>query len=69
MAYRAAQKAAKTGKRYLAFMVGDTEDSGANGVGAASTSGEPASGELTPEQRMTKGRADARALSERKEKR
>ena len=69
MAYRAAQKAAKTGKRYLAFMVGDTEDSGTNGVGAASTSGEPASGELTPEQRMTKGRADARALSERKEKR
>ena len=69
MAYRAAQKAAKTGKRYLAFMVRDTEDSGTNGVGAASTSGEPASGELAPEQRMTKGRADARALSERKEKR
>ena len=69
MAYRAAQKAAKTGKRYLAVMVRDTEDSGTNGVGAASTSGEPASGELAPEQRMTKGRADARALSERKEKR
>ena len=69
MAYRAAQKAAKAGKSYLASMMSDTEDSGANGVGAASASSEPTGGELTPEQRMTKGRADARALSERKEKR
>ena len=68
MVYRAAQKAAKTGKRYLASMVSDTEDSGANGVGAASASGEPACGELTPEQRMAKGRADARALNKKEEK-
>ena len=66
MAYRAAQKAAKTGKRYLASMVRDTEDSGTNGVGAAGASGEPASGELAPEQRMAKGRADAKALKEGK---
>lgn len=68
MAYRAAQKAAKTGKSYLASMMSDTEDSGANGVGAASTSGEPTGGELTPEQRMAKGRADARALNKKEEK-
>lgn len=68
MAYRAAQKAAKTGKSYLASMMSDTEDSGANGVGAASASGEPTGGELTPEQRMAKGRADARALNKKEEK-
>ena len=68
MAYRAAQKATKTGKSYLASMMSDTEDSGANGVGAASASGEPTGGELTPEQRMAKGRADARALNKKEEK-
>lgn len=68
MAYRAAQKTAKAGKNYLASMMNDTEDSGTNGVGAASASSEPTGGELTPEQRMAKGRADARELSERKEK-
>lgn len=68
MAYRAAQKAAKTGKSYLASMMSDNEDSGANGVGAASASGEPTGGELTPEQRMAKGRADARALNKKEEK-
>ena len=47
-------------------MMNDTEDSGTNGVGAASASGEPAGGELTPEQRMSKGRADAKALKEGK---
>lgn len=66
MAYRAAQKAAKTGKNYLASMMNDTEDSGTNGVGAAGASGEPAGGELTPEQRMAKGRADSKALKEGK---
>lgn len=66
MAYRAAQKAAKTGKSYLASMMSDTEDSGAQDVGAASASGEPAGGGLTPEQRMAKGRADAKALKEGK---
>ena len=68
MAYRAAQKAAKTGKRYLASMVNDTQDSGAQDVGAASASGEPAGGDLTPEQRMAKGRADAKALNKKEEK-
>lgn len=68
MAYRAAQKAAKTGKSYLASMMSDTNDSGANGIGAASAGGEPAGGELTPEQRMAKGRADAKALNKKEEK-
>ena len=68
MAYRAAQKAAKTGKSYLASMMSDTEDSGAQGVGAASAGGEPTGGELTPEQRMAKGRADARDLNKKEEK-
>lgn len=68
MAYRAAQKAAKTGKSYLASMVDDTKDSGAQDVGAASASGEPAGGDLTPEQRMAKGRADAKTLNKKEEK-
>lgn len=68
MAYRAAQKAAKTGKSYLASMMSDTNDSGANGIGAAGAGGEPADGELTPEQRMAKGRADAKALNKKEEK-
>lgn len=68
MAYRAAQKAAKTGKSYLASMMSDTEDSGAQGVGAASVGGEPVGGELTPEQRMAKGRADAKTLNKKEEK-
>lgn len=67
MAYRAAQKAAKTGKSYLVSMMSDTEDSGAQGVGAANAGGESASGELTPEQRMAKGRADAQALNKKEE--
>ena len=68
MAYRAAQKAAKTGKSYLAYMEDDAKDSGAQDVGAASASGEPAGGDLTPEQRMAKGRADAKALNKKEEK-
>lgn len=68
MAYRAAQKAAKTGKSYLASMMSDTEDSGAQGVGAASVGGEPVGGELTREQRMAKGRADAKTLNKKEEK-
>lgn len=68
MAYRAAQKAAKTGKSYLASMMSDNKDSGAQGVGAANSGSEPAGGELTPEQRMARGRADAQALNKKEEK-
>ena len=67
MTYRFAQKAAKTGKSYLASLVKDTEDSGTQSVGAASTGSEPLGGELTPEQRMAKGRADAKALNKKEE--
>ena len=67
LAYRMAQKAAKTGKSYMAALEADTGASGAQQVGAANNEGAPA-GELTPEQRMAKGRADAKALNKKEDK-
>ena len=68
LAYRMAQKAAQTGKSYMAALEADTGASGAQQVGAANNEGESAGGELTPEQRMAKGRADAKALKKKEEK-
>ena len=67
LAYRMAQKAAQTGKSYMTALEADTGASGAQQVGAASGEGAP-SGELTPEQRMAKGRADAKALNPKEAK-
>lgn len=67
LAYRMAQKAAQTGKSYMAALEADTGASGAQQVGAANNEGAPA-GELTPEQRMAKGRADAKALNKKEDK-
>lgn len=67
LAYRMAQKAAQQGRSYMSALEADTGASGAQGVGAASSEGEP-NGELTPEQRMAKGRADAKALTKKEEK-
>lgn len=67
LAYRMAQKAAQTGKGYMAALEADTSASGAQQVGAANNEGAPA-GELTPEQRMAKGRADAKALNKKEDK-
>lgn len=63
MVYRAAQKAAKQGSKFLAALEADTGASGAQGVGAAvSTGGDGVGDNLTPAQLMAKGRADAKAL-------
>ncbi len=67
LAYRMAQKAAQQGKRYMSALEADTGASGAQQVGAASSEGAP-SGELTPEQRMAKGRTDAKALNKKEDK-
>ena len=67
LAYRMAQKAAQTGKSYMTALEADTGASGAQQVGAANNEGAPA-GELTPEQRMAKGRADAKALNKKEDK-
>lgn len=67
LAYRMAQKAAQTGKSYMAALEADTGASGAQQVGAANNEGAP-TGELTPEQRMAKGRADAKALTKKEDK-
>lgn len=67
LAYRMAQKAAQQGRSYMSALEADTGASGAQGVGAASSEGEP-NGELTSEQRMAKGRADAKALTKKEEK-
>ena len=61
MAYRAAVKSAQQGKSYVADLETDTKASGAQKVGAAN-GGEQPIGDLTPEQRMAKGRADAKAM-------
>lgn len=67
LAYHMAQKAAQQGRSYMSALEADTGASGAQGVGAASSEGEP-NGELTSEQRMAKGRADAKALTKKEEK-
>ena len=61
MVYRAAVKAAQAGKSFIKRLEDDAEDSQAMKVSAAHNSGEP-SGDLTPEQRMAKGREAAKAL-------
>ena len=61
MAYRAAVKAAQQGKSYVSALESDTQASGAQDVGSANGGEEPA-GDLTPAQRMAKGRADAKAM-------
>ena len=67
LAYRMAQKAAQQGKNYMSALESDTGASGAQQVGAASSEGATA-GELTPEQRMAMGRADAKALNKKEDK-
>lgn len=65
MAYQAAMKAAKQGKNFLADLEKDAKDSKAGEV-KASNHGEEPVGEMTPEQRMAQGRADAKALNTQK---
>ena len=58
LSYRAAQAAAKNGKRFLANLNDDAEASGASDVSAApGTPEEEADVEETPEQKMTNARS------------
>lgn len=66
MVYRAAQKAAKQGNKFLAALEGDTAASGAQQIGAASSGAMNPSGELTKEQSIAQARADAKAFNESK---
>ena len=61
MAYRAAQKAAQQGKKYLDNMGDDYKASGAQGVSAAPPAGDK--GSVNP---IEQARADARAFNERR---
>lgn len=64
MTYNAAQKAVKLGTKFLADLEADTKASGAGSVPAASSAADDGAdeGNMTPDQRMAKGRADAKAL-------
>lgn len=63
MTYRAAQKAARQGKKFLGDLEDDTQASGAQGVPAAGNPGDPPPAEAqTPDQRMASARAAVKAL-------
>lgn len=69
MTYRAAQKAAQQGKKFLAAMDDDAQASGAQNVPAAGDPGDPPPAEKqTPDQRMTAARAEVKALFGKEEK-
>lgn len=66
MVYRAAQKATQQGQAFLTGLEADTKASGVQKVGAAASTGAGGAGDgknLTPEQLMAQGRADAKALN------
>lgn len=68
MAYRAAQKAAQQGRKFLNDLDDDTQASGAQGVPAAGDPGTPPPKESqTPDQRMATARAEVKALFGKKE--
>ena len=62
LAYRAAMNAAQKGKKFLADLEQDNQESGAQGVHAAGDPGEPPTGAGTPEQRMAAARAEVKML-------
>jgi len=69
MAYRAAQKAAKKGKKFLDDLDDDAKTSGAQGVQAAGDPGAPPPEEtMTPNQRMDAARAKVKTLFQKEEK-
>ena len=69
MTYRAAQKAAQQGKKFLGDLEDDTQTSGAQGVPAAGDPGNPPPAESqTPDQRMASARAEVKALFGKEEK-
>lgn len=69
MTYRAAQKAAQQGKKFLSDLEDDTQASGVQGVPAAGDPGNPPPAESqTPDQRMAGARAAVKALFGKEEK-
>lgn len=69
MTYRAAQKAAQQGKKFLGDLEDDAKASGAQGVPAAGDPGNPSPAESqTPDQRMASARAQVKALFGKEEK-
>lgn len=69
MTYRAAQKAAQQGKKFLGDLEDDTKASGAQGVPAAGDPGtQPPVETQTPDQRMASARAEVKALFGKEEK-
>lgn len=69
MTYRAAQKAAQQGKKFLGDLEDDTKASGAQGVPAAGDPGtQPPVETQTPDQRMASARAEVKALFRKEEK-
>ena len=70
MSYRAAQKAASEGKKFMADLENDAEMSGAQSVGSAPGDDEASSAatkDMTPEQRMEAARAEVKNLLGKKD--
>ncbi len=67
MAFRAAQAAAKQGKKFVADLEDDAKKSGADKVPAA-PGAEEEDKPLTPEQRMAAGKADAKKSLNKEDK-
>ena len=68
MVYRAAQAAAKQGKKFLADLEADTGDSGAGTVGAAVDTPTVSDKDKTPQQRMAEAKAQVtKVLGKKKE--
>ncbi len=66
MTFRAAQKATQQGKAFLTNLEADASKSGAQNVTGAASTGAGGAGDgkdLTPQQLMAQGRADAKALN------
>lgn len=62
LSYRAAQKAAKNGKSFMANLEDDADASNAGDVGATPTQEEDPTAEKTPEQKQAQARNDVHAL-------
>lgn len=67
MVYRAAQTAAKQGKKFLADLEADAGDSGAANVSAAVDTPDVCDKDKTPQQRMTEAKTQVKTLLSKKE--
>ena len=69
LTYRAAQKAAQQGKKYMAALEEDAQASGVQKVPAAGDPGSPTPQEAqTPDQRMAAARSEVKAIFAKEEK-